>query len=176
MKKNLISIIILALLIVNIVLTAVMMFSVVGSSKKTAALVDNISAALDLELAANGADETEEEPVPMSNIEVYNISEKMTIPLKVGEDGEPHYCLVSVSLSINNAKNKDDDGYKTYGSDLSAQETLIMSEVNTVFGQYTLEEARNEQEKIQSEILERIQKMFDSKFIFDVSFSDIMFQ
>ena len=40
MKKNLISIVILALLIVNIVLTAIMMFSVTGTSRKTAALVD----------------------------------------------------------------------------------------------------------------------------------------
>ena len=53
MKKNLISIIILALLIVNIVLTAIMMFSVTGASKKTAALVDNIATALDLELVSN---------------------------------------------------------------------------------------------------------------------------
>lgn len=36
MKKNLISIIILALLIVNVVLTAIMMFSVTSASKKTA--------------------------------------------------------------------------------------------------------------------------------------------
>ena len=43
MKKNLISIIILALLIVNIVLTAIMMFSVTGTATKTSALVDNIT-------------------------------------------------------------------------------------------------------------------------------------
>ena len=48
MKKNLISVIILALLIVNIVLTAIMMFSVTGASKKTAALVDDIAMVLDL--------------------------------------------------------------------------------------------------------------------------------
>ena len=60
MKKNLISIVILALLIVNIVLTAIMMFSVTSASKKTAALVDNISKALDLELAANGNGEEQE--------------------------------------------------------------------------------------------------------------------
>ena len=46
MKKNLISIIILALLVVNIVLTAIMMFSVTGAANKTAALVDNIATAL----------------------------------------------------------------------------------------------------------------------------------
>ena len=37
MKKNLLSIIILALLVVNIVLSAIMMISVTSASKKTAA-------------------------------------------------------------------------------------------------------------------------------------------
>ena len=63
MKKNMISIIILALLVVNIVLTAIMMFSVTSASKKTAALVDNIATALDLELTARNGDEEEAEEV-----------------------------------------------------------------------------------------------------------------
>ena len=96
MKKNLISVIILALLIVNVVLTAIMMFSVTGASKKTAALVDNIASALDLELTAQTGET--EVVVPMENIEVYSIPESMTIPLKTGEDGADHYCLVSVSF------------------------------------------------------------------------------
>ncbi len=41
--KNLLSIIILALLVVNIVLSAIMMISVTSASKKTAALVSDIS-------------------------------------------------------------------------------------------------------------------------------------
>lgn len=174
MKKNMISIIILALLIVNIVLTAIMMFSVTSASKKTAALVDNIATALDLELTAkNGGADEEEEVVPMTDTETYQISESMTIPLKASEgDDKDHYCLVSVTLSINTK----DKGYKTYGSDLSEQESLIKSEINDTFAQYTVEEARNNQDQIRQEILERVQTMFDSKFIFNVSFSDIMFQ
>ena len=39
MKKNLLSVLILALLVVNIVLTAIMMFSVMGTSQKTSRLV-----------------------------------------------------------------------------------------------------------------------------------------
>ena len=50
MKKNLVSIIILALLIVNIILTSVMLFSVTGTMKKTASLIDGIAMALSLEL------------------------------------------------------------------------------------------------------------------------------
>lgn len=179
MKKNMISVIILALLIVNIVLTAIMMFSVTSASRKTAALVDNIATALDLELTAkNGGEDAAQEVIPMTDTETYQISESMTIPLKASEgdegegDDKDHYCLVSVTLSINTK----DKGYKTYGSDLSEQESLIKSEINDTFAQYTVEEARNNQDQIKQEILERVQTMFDSKFIYNVSFSDIMFQ
>lgn len=173
MKKNLISIIILALLIVNVVLTAIMMFSVTSTSKKTAALVDNISTALNLELAAKGTDSEEAaEEIPMSDIQTYDISESMTIPLKTDEDGEPHFCMVSVTLSMNTK----DKGFKTYGADLSGQESLIKSEIIDVFGQYTLNEARDQQDEIRQEILQRVQKMFDSEFIFNISFSNILFQ
>ena len=43
MKKNLMTVLILALLIVNIALTGVMLVSIVGTNKKTAQLVDNIT-------------------------------------------------------------------------------------------------------------------------------------
>lgn len=82
MKKNLISVIILALLIVNIVLTAIMMFSVTGASKKTAALVDNIATALNLELSSGTEGAGAEEAVSMADTETYSFAEPMTIPLK----------------------------------------------------------------------------------------------
>ena len=178
MKKNLISIVILALLIVNIVLTAIMMFSVTGTSRKTAALVDNIATALNLELEANGnGEDTQKVVVPMSDIATYDISEKMTIPLKIekdadGNDGDPHYFIAVITLSMN-TKDKD---YKTYGEAMVDRESLIKSEINDVIGQYTVDEARNNQDQIRAEILERIQTMFDSEFIFNVAFSDIMIQ
>lgn len=171
MKKNLISIIILALLIVNIVLTAIMMFSVTGASNQTAALVKNIATVLDLELTGG---EDEQPTVAMKNTETYSFSDSMTVPLKKGEeDDKDHYCIVSITLSID----KKADGYKEYGSaeSLAAKEGLIKDEINSVFAQYTMEEARNNQEQIKKEILERVQRMFDSKFIYNVSFSDIMF-
>ncbi|MCM1121437.1 MAG: flagellar basal body-associated FliL family protein [Eubacterium sp.] len=180
MKKNLISIVILALLIVNIVLTAIMMFSVTSTSRKTAALVDNISTALNLELEANGnGEDTQAAAVPMSDIATYDISEKMTIPLRIekdaeGNDGDPHFFIASVTLSMNTK----DKGYKTYGSEeeMAARESLIKSEINDIVGRYTVDEARNNQDQIRTEILERIQTMFDSEFIFNVAFSDIMIQ
>ena len=72
--------------------------------------------------------------------------------------------------------NTQSDGYKTYGANIAEKESLIKSEINNVISQYTLTEARDNQDKMREEILERVQKMFDSDFIFNVSFSDIMFQ
>lgn len=171
MKKNLISIIILALLVVNIILTAIMMFSVTSASRKTASLVDNIASALNLELTAKTEAGENVVNVSIADTDTYSISEDMTIPLKKGEDGEDHYCLLSIGFSIN----KKDKAYKTYGADLSAQETLIKDRINTVFGQYTIDEARGNESLIKQEILESVQELFESEFIFDVSFSSILY-
>ena len=50
MKKNMLTVLILALLLVNIVLTSVLMVGVMGTNKKTADLVDNIATDLNLQL------------------------------------------------------------------------------------------------------------------------------
>ena len=80
MKKNLMTVLILALLVVNIVLTSVMLVSIVGTNKKTAQLVDNITTAMNLELTVPGDEETTN--VALTDTEVYNIADSMTIPLK----------------------------------------------------------------------------------------------
>lgn len=173
MKKNLLSIIILALLIVNIVLTAVMMFSVTGTSKKTAALVNDIASVLDLELEANKGDEAENVvEVAMEDTKVYDISEELTIPCKKGEDGKDHYFITTVSLSMN----IKDKGYKKYGETIAERESIIESEIFEVFSEHTLDEVLADTEGIKNEILGRIQKMFDSQFVYKVSFSGMMYQ
>ena len=80
MKKNLISVAILVLLIVNIVLTSIMMFSVLNTNKKTAAFVTEVASAIQLEL---GTDEEsqETETVAIDDIDTYTIAD-MTIQLK----------------------------------------------------------------------------------------------
>ena len=61
MKKNLMSVLILALLIVNIVLTVITMVSVTSTNKKTASVVNSIATVLNLELNTSGDDTAEKE-------------------------------------------------------------------------------------------------------------------
>lgn len=171
MKRNLLSIVILVLLLVNTVLTVVLMVSVVGTAKKTSNLIDGISEALSLEMEAQTSGTTANS-VPMTDIAVYTLSDSMTIPLQDSGDGSTHYCLLEASLSINTQA----EGYATYGSDLSAQESLIKDSIYSVVSQYTMEDAKNSQEQIKQQILERVQAMYDSDFIFNVSFGQFLFQ
>ena len=51
----------------------------------------------------------------------------------------------------------------------------MKSEVIAVISSYTADEIKLDQEAVCQEILERVQKMYGSKFIYKVSFSNIMF-
>ena len=66
MKKNLLTIVILALLLVNIALTAVMMISVTTTNNKTANLVTTIATVMNLELTGGpGSEESGGTPAPI---------------------------------------------------------------------------------------------------------------
>ena len=173
MKKNLLTIVILALLVVDLVLTGITMFSLVSANKKTMALVNDISAALSLDLSAPVDEETTEETtVSIADTAVYNIEDSMTIALKPGADGADHYALVSVSFSLN----MTDPDYETYQPMLAEKESKIKSEIIDVIGSYTKEEAMSDSGAIEAEILQRIQNMFNSKFVYEAYFRDEKFQ
>ena len=168
MKKNLLSIIILALLVVNIVLSAIMMISVTSASKKTAALVADISTIIGLEI--EGVEKTGVAgTVSQQDTVVYTLSNtEMTIPLKAGADGKVHYAVGKVSLSINSIH----EDYATYYTeDFSSKEGLIEDIIFGVFANYTMEEASGNPTQIKAEILQKIQELYGSDFIFGVSFS-----
>ena len=170
MKKNLISILILALLVVNVVLTAIMMFSVVGTSKKTSALVTNIATVLNIELDNKTAEA--ETTVSITESVLVDIEDTLTIPLKLGEDGKPHYYLVNVSLYMN-SKHEDYEAFNTY---VTSNTSLFKSIIIEVIGGYTLDEALANPQAMQDAILKKIQDQFDSTFIYKVTFSNIMYQ
>lgn len=173
MKKNLMSVIILALLIVNIALTAVMLFSVTSTNKATADLIARISGAMDMELSS--ADGTAfKSPVPIENIATYDVTDEgkaMTIRLKQDEDGTEHYIMVAITLSMDS----EHEDYKTYSETIADRESLIKSEIISVVSEYTMAEAQADEAGLKQAILERIQNLFGSDFIFRVDFSDVKY-
>ncbi|MBO4901647.1 MAG: flagellar basal body-associated FliL family protein [Lachnospiraceae bacterium] len=172
MKKNLLTILILALLFVNLILTGITMFSLVSANKKTVALVDDISAALALDLSKPEEATEESTAISIADTAVYNIEDSMTIALTPSADGSEHYAVVSVSFSLNT----QDPDYETYQPMLADKESKIKSEIIDAVGSRTKEEAMADREGMQEDILHRVQNMFNSQFIYEAYFRDIKFQ
>ena len=173
MKKNLMSVLILALVVANLVLTAILMISVVPQTKKANQLITKVCSAIDLEL--EGGKDNSSINIPMERLETISIDDgaSMTINLKDDGEGEGHYAVVSVALAVDNKS----DGYKTFGVEgVTAKKDIIKDIVNKVVSGYTLEEMKADQTKAQDEILSRLRRMFDSDFIVSVGFSTVTSQ
>ncbi len=173
MKKNLVTVITLALVLVNLVLTVVLTISIVPQTKKANELITKVCGAIDLELESGSASSAEK--LPIDQLEVFDVANndsKMTINLKKGEDGKDHFALTTVALTIN----KEHDDYKKLQPQLAEKNNLIRAEVNNVVSKYTLEEMKANQKGVQEEILKNLQKMFASDFIVAVNFPDPQYQ
>ncbi len=167
MKKNLMTVIILALVFANFVLTAIMMFSVLPQTQKANEMITKVCEAIDLELNSGAA--TGLSNLPISQIETYDVAsgESMTINLKDGG-----YAVVSVSISVNNESDtyKDNEG-TAY---LAAKESIIKDSINKIIGQYTKDELNSNKEAVQSEICKNLQKTFGADYVVGVSFPKIV--
>ncbi len=172
MKKNLLSVLILALMIVNVAISVITMISITGTNKKTAALVDTIATVLNLELVSD--DEDAEAGISLADTEIYTIADPMTIPLNTNGDEKQTYMLCKVSLSINM---KDED-YKTYNSTtLGTYESYIKQEIEGVISSYDMDylSVSTNREEVKKEVLEKIQKWLGSKVVYDIAISDVKF-
>ncbi len=168
MKKNLMTVIILALVLVNLVLTAILAFTIIPQTRKSNQLIDKIASAIDLELEDGSSKDTA--AVPVEDIEVYDIEASFTVNLSPSGDGKDHVAVFSIGLSLNTKS----DGYKRIGTEgLKAKETLIKNDINTIVSGYTMEQFREDEQSVKDAILEDLQEMFGSDFIVGVSFSSV---
>ena len=111
--------------------------------------------------------------VSPENIETYTIPD-LTITLENSGDGQTHYILVTVVLSMD----KSSVDYASYGSAdaMASYEDMIKAQITEVIGSYTLDEIRQHENEARATLLEKIQELFGSNFIYDVSFSSMIYQ
>ncbi len=177
MKKNLLSIIILALLVVNIGMTSFMLLSVMTTNSQTAKLISDIAAALELE--ANGGNSggftgSASGVVDVSNIATFGFTgdDQLTVVLKPGADGKSHYMLVEVVFSMNTTS----ADYETASTQIDGMKDLVKGKVTNVLSSYSLEELQADDTLAKEQILEGVQELFNSKFIYEVTFSSVLYQ
>jgi flagellar basal body-associated protein FliL len=170
MKKNILTIIILAISLINTALIAVMIFTIVPAASNTNRMVDKVMSIIDLEL---------ENPDGSSNVNVKDIAYydfENTIQCSlVSNDDVDHYLKVDITLS----ENKKNEDYADFPEEVVKENEKAMSGIiSNVFSQYTKEEVKKQttQEQIKKEILTQIHKLFNSDFIINITFNNLLVQ
>lgn len=164
MKKNIFSVIITALTVINVVLTAVLFFVMLPTFQKTNTLITQVASVLNLELDAD-KEANPDEDYTFKDTEALPVAftEQETLNLKTGTDGKAHYAMLKgYTMSLN--KNSDD--YKDLKETLTTNQAEVTDVVRTVIQSHTFEEA--DSATIQKEALEKIQKLLDSKVVVKV--------
>lgn len=169
MKKHLLSIITTALVVVNLIMSVVIVFTVLPTTSKINNLVTQICAALALDLESGGDGAS---TLKIDELEEIPIEDEMTINLKSGSDNKDHYVIVQVAVIVNN-KHED---YKKYVGSITEKSSLVKDTVISEFSEFTYEDIKDDQEEIKQAILEDLQKLFNSRFIVKVAFKSITFQ
>ena len=170
MKKNLLTIVILALLIVNLILTSIMMFSVMSTNKKTGAVVADIASILQIELGTD-AEGAGAHQVSLEDTDTFDLTNDLTISVGKDDQGKDHFAMVNISISMDTKS----DGYKKFGENIAERESLIVGVVTDVISTYTVDELEPFKEQIREEILKGLQQKFDgSDFIYDVTFTKLI--
>jgi len=170
MKKNLLAIIIVALQIVNIALTAVLMIQVIKMNNTTIPVVTSVASHLNI---ITGDDsQTADTAISLEDTDVKEIAKQMKISLKVGEGEKAVHMVCDVSLLLN--KNHED--YAKYSENFSSYETLIKDAISSVVSKHTESECKNDMDGLKAEILEAIQNdVFESDFVYRVAISEAVF-
>ncbi len=165
MKKNILTIVIMAIVLINTVLTALLIFTIVPSANRTNALVAKVASIVDLEKESpDGKDN-----ISVEDMKSYPITDKLTINLK-STDGKENYVTLNVSL-VMNTKNKE---FAKMEEAIEPNVYQIKEIIQDEFAKYTKEEVLSNKEKIKDNILVEIQDLFKSDFIIKVNFTNLL--
>lgn len=165
MKKNLVTVIILALCLVNLVFNILLVFVFMPSASKTNKLITDISKILDLEIASQSEDETS---FDVSNLAPFELEQGN--PINLANDGSGTIHVIQFGLTINLDKTSDD--YSKTLSNLESSTALIYDEARNIIGSYTYAEVIDVkiQNQIKEELLASLRKQFNTDSIYSISF------
>lgn len=169
MKKNLITVIILALCVVNLILNIIIVFVCMPSAKKTNKLITDIADVLTLELEGDNT----QPAVALENMATYSV-EAQVVNLKDDGSGEKHYVQIGLTLGLDNSS----EDYEQLTAALQDASGVVFDEARNVIQTYTYAEISEQatQEKVKTQIMENLQKKYATNCIYSVSFSKFTLQ
>jgi len=171
MKKNILTIIIIAVCVVNMVLTSIMLFVMLPAFSSMNKLVTQVASILNLEL------ESGDNSYSISDLEIKTVlfdseGEAQTINLMSSNDGKSHFGIIKGVIFNLNTTSDDYAEVADIIDNKSSVLTGIIKEVIASFTVDTISEA-----EIKKLAMEKIQdKLGGSNCIVDISLDGFMYQ
>lgn len=164
MKRNLITVLILAISIINLVFNILIVFVFMPSASKTNKLINDISAVLDLEIASQNSNGE----FDVSNLAYFKLEQGN--PINLAQDGSGEMHVVQYGLTINMDKTAAD--YSKTMTNLESSTSIIYDMARDIIGRYTYKQVIDVevQKQIKEEILNSLKATFNTECIYSVSF------
>ena len=162
MKKNILTIIVMAVSIVNLVLGIVLVFSIVPASNKTAALVDKVASVIDLNIDDPNSEEqdyTIDDLVAYTK--TYDSAVNINLKKDAGDDSNHYAQLAGFTISFNSKK---------VSESIQTNDIYVDDIVKETLGSYTA--TTLDLVKVRSEIVKKIQAKYNTKAVVEISLKD----
>ena len=170
MKKSTLNLMTLALVLVNVVLSVLLTFSILSTSQKTDALITKISNLIDLDI--NGVSVDTPDLTDLETLDVTaNDNPKITVTLE-GSDKKIHHVVVTASVILN----KKSSDYETKKPTIEGNMKLITSIISEVLSDYKSESIVSNKSKASDQILARLQDVFKTEMVYGFTFGDFIVQ
>ena len=171
MKKSMLNVITLALVLINLVLTVLLTFSLVSTNNRTNNLIKKVGEIIDLD-AANGSQTGS--AVNIDDIEYVEVKsgDSTNITVSYTDSGKTHYVVFKVTLGLNK-KAKD---YSTKSTSINNGMKLIVSQITNEALKYSYNTVTTNKTTIEKNLLSTLQDQFETEAICSVTLSEILVQ
>lgn len=172
MKKSMLNVITLALVLINLVLTVLLTFSLVSTNNRTNNLIKKVGEIIDLDAAGNAANGSQTgSAVNIEYVEVKS-GDSTNITVSYPDSGKTHYVVFKVTLGLNK-KAKD---YSTKSTSINNGMKLIVSQITNEALKYSYNTVTTNKTTIEKNLLSTLQDQFETEAICSVILSEILVQ
>ena len=173
MKKSTLNVITLALVLINLVLTVILTFSLVSTNNKTNKLISKVAEIIDLDVAgADTGDKGTSSSSGLDDITYVDVTnnDSKDIMISYTDGGKTHYAIMNVSLGLN-TKAKD---YTAKSTTINNGMKVIVNAVQTEAMKYTYSTVASSKATIEADLLEELQDTFQTQSITSVIVSIVV--
>ena len=163
MKKSLINVITLALVLVNLVLTVLLTFSLVSTNKKTNSLITKVAEIIDLDAGGGSENNTSGGSTSIEDIKYIDVknNENTDIIVSFVDGGKTRYAVLTVSLGLN-SKAKD---YNNVSTAVDNGMKVIVNKITNEANKYTYSTISASKTTMEENLLKELQELFKTETI-----------